>query len=500
MKNTLAILLSDGYKQVHAEQYPQGLTKLVSYLTPRKSRLNLFDKMAFFGLQAFNKTFLIDYFNENFFSLPVEDVISESTKVLDVMLGKNNYKLDKIISLHKLGYLPLKISALPEGSLIPMKVPCIEITNTHPDFAWVVQWVESLLSAEIWKSCVHATVGHSYRQITNKYYDLTVDDNVPRNRAMSDFGFRGMSCLQEATKTSASWLLSFASTATIPAVPYLEKMYNCDSTKEPVGYSAISTEHSVMASNFSVDGDEISFVRRLLTEIYPNASFSMVSDTYDHWNIIDNILPQLKKEILEHNGKLLIRPDSGDIVEISVNSVKHLWNTFKGTINSKGYKVLDPHIGLIYGDGVTLEYAETIYKRLMEEGYASNNIIFGVGSFSFNAIMEDGLLKPFTRDTFSVAVKATYGVVNGKSIMIYKNPKTDTDSFKKSQKGMIHVYRDENGEITYKDGYYDGMIETRDVKLSDINMLETVFEDGRLVKEQSLSEIRDRLHNDNGGF
>ena len=137
MRDTLALLLADGYKHVHAEQYPKGTELLVSYLTPRKSRLKTQDHMVFFGLQAFCKHYLIDYFKENFFDLPLGDVIHEYTHVVDTMLGKDNYDLRKIIELHKLGYLPIEIWAVPEGTLVPMKVPCIEIHNTHKDFAWV---------------------------------------------------------------------------------------------------------------------------------------------------------------------------------------------------------------------------------------------------------------------------------------------------------------------------------------------------------------------------
>ena len=496
MKNTLALLLSDGYKQVHAEQFPAGTTKLVSYLTPRKSRLTHQNEMVFFGLQAFCKTYLIDYFKENFFDVPLNEVIDEYTRVVDVMLGKGNYGVEKIEKLWKLRYLPIEISALPEGLKVPMQVPCISITNTHPDFAWVVQWVESLLSSEIWKPCVHATVGFSYRKIVDKYYDLTVDDSIAHHKAISDFGFRGMSTLQEATKASAAWLMSFSGTATIPAVPYLERMYNCDCTKELVGTNAISTEHSVMASNFAVDGDEVTFIKRLLTEIYPNASFSMVSDTYDYWNLVDNILPQVKKDIINHNGKLLVRPDSGDIIEISVKTIAHLWNIFGGTINSKGYKVLDPHIGCVYGDGVTQERAAKIYQALMDKGFASNNIVFGAGSFSFNAIEEDGVLYPYTRDTFSIAVKATYGIVNGKEIFIFKDPKTDRDTgsgFKKSQRGLCVVHY-EDGDLRCRDGYLLKDMTQKDKIYMSSSLLQPVYADGQMIRETNIKEIRDRLY------
>ena len=506
MKNQIALLLADGYKHVHAEQFPKGLSKLVYYLTLRMSRLKSQDYMILFGLQAFLKTYMIDYFNENFFNIPKEEVLNEYSIVMDVMLGKGNYSLDKIAALHDLGYIPLQFNALPEGTKVPMHVPCVEITNTHDDFAWTVQWCESLLSSELWKPCVHANVGYTYRQIVDKYYDLTVDDYVPHSKAISDFGFRGMSCLQEAIKASSSWLTSFSGTATIPAITYLEQNYNCDNTKETFATNAISTEHAVMASNFAVDGDEITMIKRLLTEIYPNASFSMVSDTYDLFNLIDNLLPQCREEIVNHNGKLLIRPDSGDIVEIAVATVEHLYELFPGETNSKGYKTLDPHIGVVYGDGVTQIKAEKIYQILMERGYASNCIIFGAGSFSFNCIEEDGKLNPYTRDTFSVAIKATYGVVNGEEIFIFKDPKTDRDTgkgFKKSQKGLCHVHYDfesKNYTITFEDGLkqldLDEYVCQNDGMVSD-NLLKPVFKDGKMLKEYTLAEIRDRLHGGN---
>ena len=487
---TMAMLLADGYKHVHAEQFPQGLSKLVSYVTPRMSRLSSQDTMVLFGLQGFIKKYLIDYFNENFFELNEDYVVAEYKRVIDMMLGEGNFGLDKIRNLHRLGYLPLEICALPEGSDVPMHVPCISITNTHPDFAWLVQWVESLLSSEIWKPCVHAGVGKSYRAIVDKWFAITVDDDFPRNKAISDFGFRGMSCLDEATKASAAWLCSFSGTATIPAVPYLERYYNVNNNTRQFASNAISTEHSVMASNFAIDGDEETFVKRLLTEIYPHASFSMVSDTYDLFNLIDNVLPRCKDEIFAHDGKILIRPDSGDIVEVAVKTIEHLYELFPGLVNSKGYKTLDPHVGCVYGDGVTQKRADTIYAKLAEKGFASNVIGFGAGSFSFNCIEEDGVLKPYTRDTFSVAVKATYGVVNGREIEIYKDPVTDKSAghnFKKSQKGLCYVYQDADGNIAYKDGLF------RD-DVPDDNLLRPVFKNGKMVYEQSLWNIREVMY------
>lgn len=292
--NTMAILLSDTYKQIHNKIYPKGLTKLVSYWTPRRSMLKNQNKMVFFGLQAFIEEYLVDYFNKNFFELTAAEVEHTYKYSMDIQLG-NSYDLKPIMKLHKLGYLPIQIRAIPEGTLVPMGIPCIEITNTHPDFAWVVQWIECILQVELWKPCAHATIGHMYRELANDYYKMTCDDFLRPEMACSDFGMRGMSCMEEAVRCSSAWLLSFDKTSTIPAIDYIDTYYDACCWTEKIGIGAVSTEHSCMASNFAVDGDEITFVKRLLTELYPNASFSMVSDTYDYWNMIDNILPACKK-------------------------------------------------------------------------------------------------------------------------------------------------------------------------------------------------------------
>ena len=484
MSSTMALLLSDTYKQCHDRMYPTGLTKLVSYWIPRKSMLETQNKMVFFGLQAFIKEYLIEYFNDNFFALTKDEVLELYTDSMDIQIGKENYDWDKIINLHSLGYLPLQIRALPEGTLVPMGVPCIEITNTHDDFAWLVQWIECILQVELWKPCCHATIGYMYRQIADKWYEKTVE-NIPSSMACADFGMRGMSCMDEATRCSASWLLSFNKTSTIPAIEYIDKYYNASCKTNNLGIGAVSTEHSVMGANYSIDGDEVTFVKCLLNELYPNSSFSMVSDTYDYWNMINNILPQVKDDIMNHNGKLLVRPDSGDIVDISVKTVEKLWEIFGGTINSKGYRVLDPHIGIIYGDGCTLESVDTIWSELEKRGFAANCIAYGVGAFCFSAIVENDKLIVVTRDTFGIAMKATYGIINGKKLMIYKDPKTDTSKLKKSHKGCCEVYVGKNGEL---------MCRNELLEMSNNTLLTTVFEDGKLIREDTFLDIRERLH------
>ena len=484
------MLLIDFYKAVHAEMLPEKMTKSVSYFTPRMSRVKMWDGVVNFGLQGFIKTYLIDYFNKNFFERPFEEVIAEYKRIMDHTLGENVYGLKKIMDLHRLGYLPIEIVALPEGAIVPMHVPIFGITNTHERFAWLPQSLESLISAESWHPMLAATVGYTYRQIVNKYYGLTCDDNVPRSKALGAFDFRGEECTASAIKAGAGWCLSHLNTATVPTVPYLEKYYNCDCTTEPVAFGSPSTEHSVMCSNFAVDGDEITFLRRLLTEIYPNTSFSAVLDSYDYWNVIDNVLPKLKKEIMEHNGCMLMRGDSGDCVDVVTRTVFKLWEQFGGVVNSKGYKVLDPHVKAIYGDSITIQRCEQIYKILMENGFACSNVVLGVGSFSMQCVEEDGELKPFTRDTFSSCIKATYCEIDGEPFPIFKNPKDGV--FKKSQKGCCVVTVDSAGEYRYEDGYAWSAASS-----APGNKLVTVFRDGKMVVEQSLQEIRARLHGGN---
>ena len=486
MIKTNPMLLIDFYKAVHAEMLPQGISKSVSYFTPRMSRVNRWDKVVMFGLQGFIKTYLIDYFNDEFFGKSFDEAIGEYKRIMDAALGKDAYKIEKIEKLHKLGYLPIEIISLPEGARVPMHAPMFGITNTHKDFAWLPQALESLISAESWHPMLAATVGYTYREIVNKYYDETCDDEISRARALGAFDFRGEECTESAIKAGAGWCLSFLNTATVPTIPYLEQNYNCDCTKEPVAFGSPSTEHSVMCSNYAVDGDEITLLRRLLTEIYPNTSFSAVLDSYDYWNIIENVLPQLKEEILAHNGCMLMRCDSGDCVEVVTKTVFKLWDEFGGTINSKGYKVLDPHVKAIYGDSITVQRCEEIYEILKNAGFACSNVALGVGSFSFQCIEEDGMLKPFTRDTFSSCIKATYCEINDEPYPIFKNPKDG--GFKKSQKGCC-IVRLENGEYTFKDEYT-----WKEASVCPENQLVTVFKDGKMVKEQSLQEIRNLLH------
>lgn len=485
MNNISFMLMADTYKNTNPDAMPEGLIKLTSYITPRKSMFKNIDKVVFFGLQGFIQEFLINLVNETFFKRDKEEVLAEYKSYLDTQIGEQSYDLSRIAALHDLGYLPIKMKALPEGSLVNMGVPCIELTNTHPDFAWVVQWIECIAQSELFGTCNWATMAHEYRKLANDFYEKTTDGANPA-MAMADFGFRGLG-VDNGIRASSSWLLSFDKTSTIPAMQYIDKMYNAECAKNHIGIGAVSLEHATVCSNLAICETEESLLRRLLTTVYKDTSFSYVSDSFDYWSLVNDTLPKLKKEIMKHNGKFLVRPDSGDIVEISVKTVQKLYEIFGGSVNSKGYKELNPKVGIIYGDGCQYSKIEEIWTKLEKLGFAADTILFGVGAFSFTAMCtpEDGMVC-LTRDTFGFAMKSTDCVINGKEYTIQKNPKTDQNHLKKSHKGLCCVTKDGDDYVCH-DGY------TSETLPAD-NLLRTVYRDGQFVRTTNFADIRERLN------
>lgn len=498
----ISILLCDFYKAVHCGQYDPKITKLVAYYVPRMSRFKDITEIPVIGIQAFIKEYLIDHFNQNFFWRDIDDLKLEYDWIINQTMGSNRNYWHYVESLWKLGYLPLEISALEEGLKCPIGCPAIQITNTDLNFAWVVNAIESLMSNELWYQSCTAIAGMRYRNIVNKYYELTSDHPENAKHAISEFGFRGLPGLAAARKASMGFLLSFDKTATIPAITYIHDMYG-DPLKE-IGGGMASTEHSVMTSSYAIDENEETLIERLLTEVYPDGNFAMVCDSYDYWNVVDNILPEFKEEILGRNGTLYIRGDSGDPVDIITQTVYHLWREFGGTVNSKGYKVLDSHIRAIYGDSITQQRANQIYYLLEKAGFAADNVALGAGSFSMLCYENEyGSLSPYTRDTYAVAVKTSAGeyidpirnadgtiVARGnKEIQIYKDPKTDTGRFKKSHKGWVGVYRDEENNIYYEDNLICAQKEVH----QPLDLLRPVFRDGKLLRTTTFNEIRQRF-------
>lgn len=393
------LLYVDSYKIHHTKMYPDGMTKLYSNFTPRKSRIEGVDNVVVFGLQHFILEYLIKQFDEDFFGYKETnpeygyDRGQPGFKKSIISKYKRHCQVDTkhIEALWDLSYLPIEIKALDEGTLCPIGVPILTITNTHPDFAWLVNYLETLISCMLWQPITSATIAYEYKKILNKYALETTGTTEGVQWQGHDFSMRGMSSVESAILSGMGHLLSFTGTDTIPAIYELEKSYSASGL---IGASVPATEHSVMC--MGTKEDEITTFKRLL-DLYPTGILSVVSDTWDLWKVCTEFLPQLKEEILSRDGKLVIRPDSGDPVDIicgtsggkntegSIDSpefkgvVELLWDVFGGTINEQSYKILDSHIGCIYGDSITLERAKQICERLKAKGFASTNIVLGIG-------------------------------------------------------------------------------------------------------------------------
>lgn len=480
------LLLTDGYKVDHRRQYPAGTTLVYSNWTPRKSRIEGIDEVVFFGLQYFIKKYILEDFETYFFKQPKEKVVAEYSRRINNYLGENQVGTKHIEDLHDLGYIPMVIKALPEGVSVAVRVPMFTMYNTLPEFFWLTNYFETLLSAVIWMPCTSATIAKQYRKVLDKFAAET--SSIPEfvDWQGHDFSMRGMAGIEAAICSASGHLLSFTGTDTIPAIDFLEKYYNANSDKELIGGSVSATEHSVMCMG-TTEG-ELETFKRLVCEVYPKGIVSIVSDTWDLWKVLTEYLPKLKNEIIGREGKVVIRPDSGDPVDIICGNpngknenerkgvIELLWDTFGGTVNAKGYKELIPQIGAIYGDSITINRATQICERLKEKGFASTNVVLGIGSYTYQYN---------TRDTFGFAMKATYGEVNGEGREIFKDPITD-DGTKKSAKGLM--------KIELNDGKYQ-LIDQINWQTEQEGELQEVFIDGKLLIDHSLAEIRQRARN-----
>lgn len=478
------LLLTDGYKVDHRRQYPTGTTLVYSNWTPRKSRIEEVDEVVFFGLQYFIKKYIIQDFDLYFFKQPKEEVVKKYARRINNYLGENLVGTKHIEDLHDLGYIPMVFKALPEGASVPVRVPMFTMYNTIPEFFWLTNYFETLLSAVVWLPCNSATIAKQYRIVLDKYAQET--SSVPEfvDWQGHDFSMRGMGGIEAAVTSSAGHLLSFAGSDTIPAIDFLEEYYNANSDVELVAGSVAATEHSVMCMG-TTEGEYDTF-KRLICEVYPKGIVSIVADTWDLWKVLTDYLPRLKEEIISREGKVVIRPDSGDPVDIICGNpngkteeekkgvIELIWDVFGGTTNSKGYKELVPQIGAIYGDSITVARATQICERLKSKGFASTNVVLGIGSFTYQYN---------TRDTFGFAMKATYGEVNGEGRAIFKDPITD-DGTKKSAKGLM--------KIDLVDGVYQ-LTDNVSWEEERKGELKEVFRDGKLLIDHSLTEIRNNV-------
>lgn len=523
--------LIDFYKVDHRRQYPPGTTLVFTNGTFRGSRIADIDHIIFFGLQYIIKEYLINQFNEGFFKKDKQVVLSEYRCRVQGSLGIGDFSTDHIAALHDLGYLPIEIMALPEGSRVPLKVAPFVMFNTHPEFFWLVNYLETLVSSTLWQACTSATLAYEFKKqfLTDAEKTTGIWPHPAVDFQGHDFSFRGMSSVESAMLSGAGHLLSFQGTDTVPTIDFLEQYYH---GKGPIGFSVPATEHSVMCMHGKEE--EIETLKYLL-DLYPTGIFSAVCDSWDFWKVLTEYLPTLKELILSRDGKFVVRPDSGNPVDIICGDRGHswfredykeltdengnyivdyygkldynegktiapsqykgaieiLWEIFGGTTNEAGYKELDPHIGLIYGDSITRERAAQINRRLEAKGFASINWVAGIGSYTYQYN---------TRDTFGFAMKATYGELTKQLYPftekdwvteqreIFKDPITD-GGIKKSAKGLIAVYADPNRSTIFTPM---GLYQKDQATWEEVRNCEfsTVFKDGKEFESSSLEDIR----------
>lgn len=483
-KTMNALLLTDGYKTGHHQQYPKGTEEVYSNWTPRSNKYapKGCEKVVSFGQQYVIK-WLHNYFQDNFFSKPKEIVCNEIKEELSMYLNAE-YDVTHLEKLHDLQYLPIQIKSIQEGVEVPVKVPMLTIVNTQKEFYWITNFLETILSTMLWQPMTSASIAMQYKRIFTHWAQITDKENIAAvNFQGHDFSMRGMGGLQSAVASGMGHAAVFLGSDSLPVISSFRQYYQA---KGFVVGSVNATEHSVMCAG--TKEDEIETFKHLM-KTYPTGILSVVSDTWDLWKVITNYLPKLKQEILNRDGKLVIRPDSGDPVaiicgeqdEIGGNTpqekgvVELLWDIFGGTINEQGFKVLDGHIGAIYGDSITTERAAQICERLHKKGFATTNVVLGIGSFTYQYN---------TRDTFGFAMKATSVVVNGVRREIFKDPVTD-DGVKKSAKGLVKVIK-EKGEYILIDQVTEAEEEKGELQL--------IYKNGMFYNQSTLEEIRERIN------
>lgn len=486
--NVPFMLHTDGYKIGHIVQYPDGTTRVYTGGTFRNGRDDKDTGVISFGNQAVIQHYLIDYANDTFFSRPEDEVVQEYDDAMFEYFG-SRINVDHVRALHRLGYLPLEIRSIPEGRFVPYGVPVMTIENTLPEFFWLTNYVETLLSSALWIATTSATTAFKYRQILETYAHLTGGPvEFAQTFQAHDFSARGHSSPESAYMSGMGHLTCFAGTDTVSAIQAAKHYYSATGL---VGMSVPATEHSVMCAGGAMDGleSELGCYRELYRK-YPTGILSIVSDTRDFFSVMTEVVHEMHDDTMARDGKTVFRPDSGDPVKIlcgdpdapdgspeHLGAVRLLAAEFGTTLTDKGYMVLDEHVGLIYGDSITLERCEAICRGLADMGYASCNIVFGVGSFTYQYV---------TRDTHGFAMKATWAVVNGEEHMLFKRAKTDTDGKKRSAKGRQIVAENADGSLRL----IDDLDYSQWKSFLEIDELMPVFLNGHTSNHQTLAEVR----------
>ena len=449
------ILATDAYKETHWTIYPANTERVYSYLEARQGQ---FSFTTMFGLQIPLMRYLSGPIIEQW-------MIDEAEIFCAKMLGNpklfNREGWEYIIARHG-GKLPIRIRAVPEGMSVPNRNVLMTIENTDPRVPWITNFLETLLFEYVWYGSTVATLSKYFKMEVDAFARATGETANPFH--LNDFGMRGVSSLESAGIGGAAHLINFFGTDNLEGIRYAMHYYDID----VCGFSVVASEHSVVTMYGLGEKNEVACYERMIDQ-HPTGIVSSVSDTYDFENCVTNIYgKQLKDKILKRDGKWVVRPDSGDPATQAVLALNALWTSFGGEVNAKGYKVLNSKVGVIYGDGINVNSVTKILKAVIDAKFAVSNIIFGMGG---------KLLQGVNRDTQGMAIKASWGVVDGNPRDIQKTTKTDPG--KASKKGRLKLVKDSKGNISTVNESDPGE-----------DILQEVFVDGEITKKYTFEEVR----------
>ncbi|MGP5211919.1 nicotinate phosphoribosyltransferase [Psychrobacter alimentarius] len=453
------ILNSDSYKTSHWVQYPSGSEYLSSYIEARKGDYDV----VFFGLQAFIKEYL---------STPItHQDIDEAEMVIQAHgLTFNRAGWERLVEKHG-GYLPLRIEGIPEGSIVPVSNVVCQVINTDPEFYWLPSYIETALLRAIWYPSTVASVSRYCKEIIRQALEKSADNTESLPFRLHDFGARGASSQESVALGSLAHLVNFSGTDSMTALVAASRWYQMG--KDMPAFSIPAAEHSTMTA-WGRNGETAAFANMIEQFGGKDKAFSVVSDSYDLWNAIDNIWGgSLKEDVKNMGGTLVIRPDSGEPTKVVREALERLAVKFGTTTNSKGYKVLPDYVRIIQGDGISPQSLSKIIDVVMKAGFSAENVTFGMGG---------GLLQQVNRDTMSWAMKSSAICINGTWKDIYKDPITSRS--KRSKKGRLALIKRDNNVLQ--------TIKADDLTNETDNLLRDVYVDGQLLIDDSLTTIRER--------
>src|SRR5437868_1025188 len=454
------LLRTDSYKFTHWKQYPPKTTRIYSYL---ESRGGMFPNTVFFGLQYYLK----HYFEGPRFT-PAD--IAHADEFCLQHFGRdlfNRQGWTRLYDKHH-GLLPVRIKAVPEGTVVPLQNVLVTIENTDPEFPWLTNYLETLL-LKVWYPTTVATLSREIKNVIAGFLERTGDPSLLPFK-LHDFGYRDVSSEESAAIGGAAHLVNFKGTDTVAGIVLLQDYYQA---KSMPGFSIPASEHSTITAWGKEH--ELDAYRNML-QAYPTGLVACVSDSYDIYNACEKLWGEmLKPDVVHRNGTLIIRPDSGDPVTVLTRVFDILGEKFGSETNSKGYRVLSPCVRVIQGDGVNMFTIQNMLYQLSKfYGWSADNLAFGMGG---------ALLQQLNRDTLKFAFKCSAAEINGKWQPVYKDPVTDPG--KNSKHGRMALVESEPGRFHSIENVQGAEFENQDC-------LVPIFENGKILLNHDLDSIRER--------